>query len=76
MTLTETRDDVRRGATAESGGVELELGGHKAETLAAADLIVASPGVPPSSRRSRRRAAAGCESIGELEFAWRWLRAA
>ena len=39
--------DVRRHATGcERLGVELELGGHTADTLAAADLIVASPGVP------------------------------
>ena len=53
--------------------MELELGGHRAETLAAADLIVASPGVPieqPVFDAARSR---GVEIIGELEFAWRWV---
>ena len=39
-----------------------------------ADLVVLSPGVPPSSRRSRRRAQAGVAVMGELELASRWLR--
>ena len=75
VVLTERRaevaEPVRRLADA---GVELELGGHRAETLARADLVVLSPGVPPSLPAFdgvRRR---GVPLISELELAWRWLR--
>ena len=37
-------------------GVQLELGGHRADTLRGADLIVLSPGVSPRSPTSPRRA--------------------
>jgi UDP-N-acetylmuramoylalanine--D-glutamate ligase len=55
-------------------GIEVELGGHEATTLRAADLIVTSPGVPleqPPFEDARGR---GVEIIGELELASRWLR--
>ena len=75
VVLTERRADVaepvRRLADA---GVELELGGHRAGTLARADLVVLSPGVPPALPAFdgvRRR---GVPLISELELAWRWLR--
>ena len=75
VVLTERRaevaEPVRRLADA---GVELELGGHRAETLARADLVVLSPGVPPSLAildGVRRR---GVPLISELELASRWLR--
>ena len=44
------------------------------ETLASADLLVVSPGVPvegPVFDAVRQR---GVEIIGELELAWRWVR--
>ena len=56
-------------------GVALELGGHRDETFAGADLVVLSPGVPPEQpavRGGARRAA--CPVIGEIELASRWLR--
>jgi UDP-N-acetylmuramoylalanine--D-glutamate ligase len=74
VTLTEQRasfDDAVRLAAA---GVQLELGGHTAATLAGADLIVVSPGVPleqPVFDQARQR---GVETIGELEMASRWLK--
>lgn len=67
----EVDDTVRR---LEDAGVELELGGHRAHTLARADLVVLSPGVPPGLPvfdGVRRR---GVPLISELELAWRWLR--
>lgn len=67
----EVDDTVRR---LEDAGVELELGGHRADTLARADLVVLSPGVPPGLPvfdGVRRR---GVPLISELELAWRWLR--
>ena len=74
VTLTETRHEFDAAARLSSQGVELELGGHRESTLAGADLVVASPGVPleqPVFDAARRR---GTEIIGELEMASRWLK--
>ena len=74
MTLTESRDTFEQVDRLRGAGVELELGGHQASTLARADLIVASPGVAleqPVFETARRR---GIETIGELELAWRWVK--
>ena len=74
VVITERRDHVDEAAALRRAGVEVELGGHTAETFAAADLVVTSPGVPPEEPAvagARRR---GVEVIGELELAWRWLR--
>ena len=71
--LTETRDSFDAADRLRAQGVELELGGHSAGTLAAADLVVTSPGVAteqPVFDAARRR---GTEIIGELEFASRWV---
>jgi UDP-N-acetylmuramoylalanine--D-glutamate ligase len=73
VVLTETRDDFDEASRLRAAGVELELGGHRPETLVGADLIVTSPGVPlaqPALDAARRR---GVEIIGELELAWRWV---
>jgi UDP-N-acetylmuramoylalanine--D-glutamate ligase len=55
-------------------GVQLELGGHRAETLRGADLIVLSPGVSPAQPDVAAARAADIPVIGELELASRWLR--
>ena len=55
-------------------GVTLELGGHRDATLAMADLVVLSPGVPPHLPvldHARRR---GTSVISEVELASRWLQ--
>ena len=73
VTLTETRDSVDTADRLRAWGVRLELGGHQRETLAAADLVVVSPGVPveqPVFEAARER---GVEIIGELELASRWI---
>lgn len=74
VTLTELRESFDDQGRLKAAGVDLELGGHRTETLAGADLIVISPGVPldqPALDGARRR---GIEVIGELELAWRWLK--
>jgi UDP-N-acetylmuramoylalanine--D-glutamate ligase len=74
VTLTEMRGAVDEAPALRSAGVTLELGGHQRETLAAADLVVLSPGVPPDQpalEPARRR---GAEVIGEIELAWRFVR--
>ena len=73
VTLTEARNGFEGEERLTAAGVALELGGHQSATLAGADLIVASPGVPleqPVFDDARQR---GVEIIGELEFAWRWI---
>ena len=71
--LTEARATFDAADRLRAQGVELELGGHKAETLAAADLIVTSPGVATEQGVFDAARAKGIETIGELELASRWL---
>ena len=55
-------------------GVRIEVGGHRADTLRTADLLVLSPGVSPrlpEIAAARRR---GVPVISEVELASRWLR--
>jgi UDP-N-acetylmuramoylalanine--D-glutamate ligase len=73
VTLADLRQTIDAADALRSAGVELELGDHKPQTFADADLIVVSPGVPltqPAFEAARQR---GVEIIGELELAWRWL---
>jgi UDP-N-acetylmuramoylalanine--D-glutamate ligase len=73
VTLTEARDGFDESARLRELGVQLELGGHKPSTLAAADLVVTSPGVDveqPLFDAAKRR---GVEILGELELAWRGI---
>jgi UDP-N-acetylmuramoylalanine--D-glutamate ligase len=78
VTLTESRgtfdqaDRLRQRLGQQ--GVELELGGHTASTLDAADLIVASPGVALEQPVFDAARARGVEMIGELELAWRFVK--
>jgi UDP-N-acetylmuramoylalanine--D-glutamate ligase len=72
--LTESRASFDEAPQLRAAGVELELGGHRADTLAGADLIVTSPGVAleqPVFDEARHN---GVETIGELELASRWLQ--
>ena len=52
-------------------GVALEEGGHDRAALSASDLIVKSPGIPPTAPPVQWAREAGIEVIGELEFAAR-----
>ena len=75
VTLTEMRSDV--GEEVErlrEVCVDLELGGHRPETLAGADLVVLSPGVPPSLAALERARRARVPVISEIELASRWVR--
>ena len=47
VTLTELRDAIDAAPALRASGVEIELGGHRPETMAAAELVVLSPGVAP-----------------------------
>ena len=74
VTLTEMRSEAADAEPLRRLGVQLELGGHRTETLTHADLVVLSPGVPtdqPAIQAARER---GVPIIGELELASRWLQ--
>jgi UDP-N-acetylmuramoylalanine--D-glutamate ligase len=73
VVLTDVRSSFDAVERLRAQGVQLELGGHKPQTLAHADLIVTSPGVPTEQPVFDAARAKGVETIGELEFAWRWL---
>jgi UDP-N-acetylmuramoylalanine--D-glutamate ligase len=72
--LTESRRTFEGASRLEDAGVQLELGGHSRETLAEADLIVASPGVALEQPVFDAARVRQVEMIGELELASRWLR--
>jgi len=74
VTLTDARDAIDDEDRLREAGVALELGGHQASTLANADLIVLSPGVPPRLPVIEAARLAGVPVTGELELASRWLR--
>ncbi|HTM04264.1 MAG TPA: UDP-N-acetylmuramoyl-L-alanine--D-glutamate ligase [Vicinamibacterales bacterium] len=74
VTLTESRPTFDAAGRLRDRGVALELGGHDELTLAGADLIVVSPGVPTEQSLFDKARARGVEIIGELELASRWLR--
>jgi len=74
VTLTDLQPEIRAEAQLKEAGVALELGGHRVETLSAADLIVLSPGVPPNQPEIAHARASGVRVMGELELASRWLR--
>jgi UDP-N-acetylmuramoylalanine--D-glutamate ligase len=76
VTLTDLRPalEPEHDLRLREAGVQLELGGHRAETLRGADLIVLSPGVSPAQPDVAAARAADIPVIGELELASRWLR--
>lgn len=72
--VSEARDDDElRGAAAalRARGGEVELGGNSPERLAACDLLVVSPGVPPTAPILQDARVRRVPRISELEFAWR-----
>ncbi len=74
VTLTDRKPSIPDSDTLASAGVALELGTHRADSFAAADLIVLSPGVPMELPEVALARAAGVPAIGELELASRWVR--
>ncbi|MCX7930513.1 MAG: UDP-N-acetylmuramoyl-L-alanine--D-glutamate ligase [Chlorobi bacterium] len=56
-------------------GIEFECGGHTLERALEADLIVSSPGIPPSAPILHAARNANIELIGELEFSSRFAHA-
>ena len=54
-------------------GIAMELGGHRSQTFAKADLIVMSPGVPHTIKPVMRAKENGIPVIGEIELASRFI---
>ena len=74
VTLSDQLPSLENADKLRANGIELELGGHRTETLQVADLIVLSPGVSPHQavvKKARRRE---IPIISEIELAARWLR--
>jgi len=77
VTASEERPESQLAETAaklRGAGVALELGGHQAPTFLQQDLIVPSPGVPPTQPALVAARAAGVPIWSEIELAWRFLR--
>lgn len=77
VTATEERFEAQLAETAaklRAAGVTLELGGHRALTFTEQDLIVPSPGVPPTMPALAAARAIGVPVWSEIELAWRFLR--
>jgi UDP-N-acetylmuramoylalanine--D-glutamate ligase len=55
-------------------GVRRELGGHRAETFLAQDLVVPSPGMAMDDPLLAAARAAGVRILSEIELAYRHLR--
>ncbi len=49
--------------------IEFEEGGHTEERVLSADVIVKSPGIPPTAPLVARAAEAGIPILSEIEFA-------
>ncbi len=67
--LREAADAVRR------AGGEADTGGHDEARVAACDLVVVSPGIPPDAPVLASEAVRHVPRVSELEFAFRHLRA-
>lgn len=56
----------------EMHGIAYEEGGHSMEKLAAMDLVVKSPGIPPEAPVLTQLHSLGRPVVGEIEYAWRY----
>jgi UDP-N-acetylmuramoylalanine--D-glutamate ligase len=72
--VSEVRGELPEAESLRTMGIGVELGGHQTETLASADLVVLSPGVPPDQPAIRAAKDRGVPTIGELELASRMLQ--
>jgi UDP-N-acetylmuramoylalanine--D-glutamate ligase len=70
LLLADTRNEL---PTSDLPNGMLYLGGEDPAWLSGADLVLVSPGVPPSSRLVQAAHAAGIPVIGEMELASRFL---
>ncbi|HEY9792212.1 MAG TPA: UDP-N-acetylmuramoyl-L-alanine--D-glutamate ligase, partial [Candidatus Obscuribacterales bacterium] len=74
--LISEKSALDAGKEAEAGklrkqGIEVESGEHSEKAIKSADLIIISPGIPPSSEVVQRAHAQGKEVICDIELAYR-----
>ena len=74
VTVSDQLPAVEHADELRANDIELELGGHRTETLQAADLVVLSPGVSPHQAAVETTRRRGIPIISEIELAARWLR--
>ncbi|HEX6694823.1 MAG TPA: UDP-N-acetylmuramoyl-L-alanine--D-glutamate ligase [Longimicrobiales bacterium] len=68
-------EELRRtAAELQKQGAAVDVGSHSAAALAECDVMIVSPGIPPTAPILRESAVAGVPRISELEFASRALR--
>lgn len=76
VTVTDAKDrEALKESLSKLNGlnINIEVGGHRVETLISADLIVLSPGVPPSVEPIKKAREKGVRIISELELASRFI---
>src|SRR4051812_37445974 len=73
VTLADSATEIDGADRLRALGVTLTLGPHDPAQFAHADLLVLSPGVPPTQPAIARARAAGVPVLGEVELASRWL---
>ncbi|MCY4123005.1 MAG: NAD(P)-binding protein, partial [Acidobacteria bacterium] len=74
VTLSEAGAGIAGSGSLANQGIDIEVGGHRADTLRGADLIVLSPGVSPRVPEIAAARGRGIPVISEVELAARWLR--
>lgn len=78
VTVTDAKDrEALKGSLSHLRGlkINIEVGGHRIESLLSADLIVLSPGVPPTIEPLKKAKDRGVRIISELELASRFVDA-
>jgi UDP-N-acetylmuramoylalanine--D-glutamate ligase len=66
----EKPEDVEKIKELQQLGIKIEMGGHKNETVLNADMIVASPGIPPHSDVIKLANDNNIKVISEIELAY------
>ena len=72
VTLSDLREPEGAAALRDRG-VVVDVGPHRTDMFASANLIVLSPGVPPEQPAVEAARRAGVPVMGEIELASRWL---
>ena len=75
LILTDRRENLASALSAEFPAAAIHLGEEDPRWLDGVELVVASPGVPPTSPLMRAARAAKIQLIGELELASRFISA-
>ena len=74
VTLADSAASLPNQSALQAVGITTELGPHRVDQFAAADLLVLSPGVDPDQAAIAAARRAGVPVIGEVEMASRWLK--